>query len=68
MIEQGNPVVGLILLGVLAIIYFIPLLVAEHRQHRNTLAICMTNLFLGWTFLGWIAALIWACTDNTKPA
>lgn len=24
------------------------------------MAICMLNLFLGWTFVGWVAALIWA--------
>jgi Superinfection immunity protein len=64
---EPNPLAGLILVFLVVIVYFIPLLVAAHRHHRNTLAICMTNLFLGWTFLGWIAALI-SCTDNTKPA
>ena len=26
----------------------------------------MVNLFLGWTFLGWVVALAWAFSDNTK--
>jgi hypothetical protein len=25
------------------------------------------NLFLGWTFLGWVIAMVWAFTDNTRP-
>jgi uncharacterized membrane protein YqaE (UPF0057 family) len=61
---------GAVLLLVLIVIsfaiYFFPAAVAQQRGHRNTLAIFMTNLFLGWTFLGWVAALIWACTDNKR--
>ncbi len=44
-------------------LYFIPSLVAWNRSHHNTLAILLLNLFLGWTVLGWIAALIWAATN-----
>ena len=52
---------------VIFIFYFIPWSIAQRRKHKNTLAIFMTNLFLGWTGIGWIAALIWACTANTRP-
>lgn len=48
-------------------VYFIPAAVASHRRHRNAAAIFMTNLLLGWTFLGWAVAMIWACTANTRP-
>lgn len=48
--------------------YFIPLLVAIARGHANRLAIGVLNLLLGWTLLGWVAALIWACTSNRKAA
>lgn len=41
-------------------IYFIPTIVAVARHHRNTLAIFLVNFFLGWTFIGWVATLIWA--------
>jgi hypothetical protein len=41
-------------------IYFIPTIIAISRHNRNTLGIFLLNFFLGWTFLGWIAALIWA--------
>lgn len=47
-------------------IYFLPTVVASNRRHQNLLAIFMTNLLLGWTFLGWVAALIWACTYVPK--
>ena len=47
-----------ILLGV----YFLPALVAHMRRLHESTAITMLNLFLGWTFFGWVAALIWAIT------
>jgi hypothetical protein len=44
---------------------FLPTLVARSRNHPNTLPIFLVNLFFGWTFVGWMVALIWACT---RPA
>lgn len=44
------------------LVYFIPSLVANHRKHQSSLAIFFTNLFLGWTVIGWIAGIIWAGT------
>jgi len=44
-------------------LYFIPSIVAVKRQHQNRVAIVATNWFLGWTVLGWMAALIWAVTE-----
>lgn len=46
----------------LAAIYFIPAIVAHDRRHHNRYAIYALNLLLGWTVLGWIAALVWALT------
>ena len=43
-------------------IYFLPSLVAWVRNHHQANAIAVLNLLLGWTILGWIAALVWACT------
>ena len=42
------------------VIYFIPTIVAWNRGHQNTMAIGVANLFLGWTFLGWVVCLVWA--------
>jgi len=44
-------------------LYFVPSVIAVAREHRNMNAIGMTNLLLGWTILGWIAALIWSFTS-----
>ena len=50
------------LIKILAIVYFIPSIVASVRNH-----IFRLNIFLGWTFIGWVAALIWAMDrDETK--
>ncbi len=49
-------------LAVVAVLYFVPAVVAVMRGHPNAVAICMLDLFLGWTFLGWVAALVWSFT------
>lgn len=46
-------------------IYFIPTWVGYN--HRNAGSIFVLNLFFGWTFIGWIVALIWAVSNDSKP-
>jgi hypothetical protein len=46
------------------IVYFTPSFVAKSRQKDNTTAIFLLNLFLGWTFVGWVVALVWATTKD----
>lgn len=53
-----------IMVGVTAAIYFIPLIVADGRGKSNKLAIGMLNLLLGWTMIGWVVALVWACMND----
>jgi hypothetical protein len=43
-------------------LYFLPTFIAFGRHVYSRGGIMMVNLFLGWTFFGWIAALIWAIT------
>jgi hypothetical protein len=50
------------LLFLLLATYFIPAIVAGARKHHNAGAIFMLNLLLGWTLIGWVGALVWACT------
>jgi len=45
-------------------VYFFPALVGRHK--RNASAILVLNLFLGWTFVGWVVALVWAFTVEEK--
>jgi T4 superinfection immunity protein len=47
---------------IFAALYFIPAIVANDRKHHNRYAIYALNLLLGWTVIGWIAALVWALT------
>ena len=47
-----------------ALIYLLPTLVAGFRKHHNVNSICITNLFFGWTLLGWVVALIWAVSNE----
>ena len=46
---------GLILLA----IYLIPALLATFKKHKNVTAIWILNIFAGWTFIGWVGALVW---------
>ena len=51
--------VGIVGIWIVLYAYFFPWLVSWCRRHNNSLAIFVMNLFLGWTLVGWIAALIW---------
>lgn len=41
-------------------LYFLPSLIAGSRHLHERTAITLFNLVLGWTFIGWVIALIWA--------
>jgi RsiW-degrading membrane proteinase PrsW (M82 family) len=49
-------------------LYLLPYFVAKSRGHGNDLAILVVNVLLGWMFVGWVAALAWACTHQAKGA
>ena len=49
---------GGVVLSVVA--YFIPSMVAGLRSHPRPGLVFLVNLFLGWTVVGWLAALAWA--------
>ena len=44
------------------IIYFIPSLFISDKKHAT--GIFILNLLLGWTFIGWVVALVWAISDE----
>ncbi|MBG8556154.1 superinfection immunity protein [Hymenobacter guriensis] len=44
-------------------IYFLPAIIG--RNHRQSGSIALLNLLLGWTIIGWIAALIWSVSTPT---
>lgn len=49
---------------VLTAFYMLPWAVAATRNRRNVLAVAMINLFLGWSVIGWIVALVMACGSD----
>ncbi len=53
-----------ILIALLSLFYFLPVAIAFYRKRANTGAIFALNLFLGWSFIGWVIALVWALKDE----
>jgi hypothetical protein len=64
--EVVGAVYGFLILAMVVMLYFFPSFVAHRRNHNNYTPIVLVNFLFGWTFIGWIVALIWACTDNVK--
>jgi Mn2+/Fe2+ NRAMP family transporter len=54
---------ALVALGVV-MVYLIPSLVAFYRNKQNKGAILALNILLGFTFIGWVIALVWALTKD----
>ncbi|MDE2992943.1 MAG: superinfection immunity protein [Chloroflexota bacterium] len=54
-----SPAVASVWLALLAL-HFLPTCIAVVRKTSSRKKVFMMNLFLGWTFLGWIVALVWS--------
>jgi hypothetical protein len=65
--SDGDPVAALIIVGVTLGGYFLPAIIAFGRQHQHRVPILLTNLFLGWTLIGWVAALVWSAMPVSNP-
>ena len=53
---------GFLLIIFMVLAYLFPYMVASWRNHHQLGAIFTLNLLLGWTFIGWVIALVWAAT------
>lgn len=53
-------------LSALSCLGFLPTILAIRYQHRRTVWIYVLNCMFGWTIIGWIAAIVWACR-RPKP-
>ncbi len=47
-------------------IYFIPLIIAFARKHSDSVPIMFLNIFLGWTYVGWLISLLWALNGGVN--
>ena len=54
------------LLPLFFIAYLTPVFIAVLRKHRFTTAIGFINLALGWTVVGWLAAIVWAVNKDVR--
>ena len=54
---------GVILILVALVLYFLPSIAGWNKRNANS--IIVLNLFLGWTLIGWVAALIWAVSSDS---
>lgn len=56
---------GLIVIIAAIGLYFLPTIIGWNK--RNSFSILLLNFFLGWTFIGWVVALVWATTNDAQP-
>lgn len=48
-------------------IYLMPGIMATERRHPRKAAIWFVSILLGWTFVGWVGALLWAAAGGSRP-
>ena len=48
------------------VIYFIPTIIAHHKQKVDFNMIFLLNLILGWSVIGWTSSLIWSIIPDEK--
>jgi hypothetical protein len=53
-----------ILITVFFLFYLLPFAIAFNKKRANTGAIFVLNLFLGWSFVGWVIDLVWAIKEE----
>lgn len=62
--DQKHNAIWIIVAWVIAVItvgYMLPWAIAASRGKSNQLAVGLINFLLGWTFIGWVVALVMAC-------
>jgi hypothetical protein len=55
----------LIFVPIIICAYFLPAILG--RKKSNATSIFLVNLLLGWSFIGWVVALVWALSNDNKP-
>ncbi|MFG6139512.1 superinfection immunity protein [Halomonas sp. B23F22_10] len=63
---EDLPIHPLLLLAIVVALYFLPLIIAAWRNMPNAVAISVLNVVAGWTFVGWVVALVWSCLDRPE--
>ncbi|MEN5033808.1 superinfection immunity protein [Pseudomonas sp. TWI929] len=63
MVVDAGALQSNVMKGMVVALYFLPFIVAWLRGHHNKVPVFLLNLFLGWTGIGWLAALIWSASS-----
>jgi hypothetical protein len=63
---SGSVGAGFVIM-ILALLYALPTLTAYSRKVNNAGQIALLNILAGWTFIGWIVAMVWAAKPVTEP-
>lgn len=64
---MGTAIMGFFILFLVLFIYFIPSVNAYSKKKKNAGAVFALNVFLGWTLVGWVVALVWSATVDPEP-
>lgn len=62
--EALKLLLGLCVDAFLLVLYMLPTFYARDKKHLT--GICVLNIATGWTFVGWVGALVWAVSDEKK--
>lgn len=62
--STGNSIIILIFGVVALLIYLLPSIIAFNKHKRSAVLICLLNIFVGWSFVGWVIMLIWASSND----
>lgn len=65
--DAGAGIFILIMVVVLGCAYFLPSIIAKQRAVPDLGTVVVLNVFLGWTFIGWVVSLSMACRSRTVP-
>ncbi len=58
---------SIVALGIVAILYFIPTIIAVSKNHPQKSAIILVNIFGGLVFgIGWVVAIVWCFYNPVK--
>ena len=64
--RTSRPVSSLVAIVVAVVTagYMLPWAIAAVRGNRNTWSVFWVNLLLGWTFVGWVVALVMSIREH----
>ena len=51
---------------IIAILYFVPTIIAIANKSKFAAAAILVNVFAGWTFVGWIVAIVFASISENE--